>query len=409
MSDPEAKGRQPGPLDGFLVAGLEHSVAGPLCTRILADLGADVIKIERAPNGDFARHWDTNVRGECSQFWWLNRRKQSIVLDLKNAQDHSAFEALLEKADAFVCNLSPGASERLGLTPDSMTSRFPQLVVCQISGYGASGPLRDRKAYDMLVQAEAGVMSLTGSPDQPSRVGVSIADVGTGIYAATLVLGGLLGRMRHGQGRYLDVAMQDATLEFAAPMLISYLNAGILYPRLPDRHHAIAPYGVFQCADGTRVLVAIEHDSEWRRFAEAVLKRPELGDDPRFATNVARLADRDAVDSMTAEAVGSLDGPEAIRVFDSLGLAYASLNDMAGVSTHPVVVERQMLDDVDMTDGSPARTLVGMGERLFMPNLNGRERPPGLGEDTEAILEALGLTAGSTADRGSQLGQVDNG
>jgi crotonobetainyl-CoA:carnitine CoA-transferase CaiB-like acyl-CoA transferase len=386
---------QTGPLDGFLVAGLEHSVAGPLCTRILADLGADVIKIERAPHGDFARHWDANVHGECSQFWWLNRRKRSIVLDLKDAGGAAAFEALLARADAFVCNLSPGATERLGLTPESLRSRFPRLVACQISGYGASGPLRDRKAYDMLVQAEAGVMSLTGSPQQPSRVGVSIADVGTGIYAAALVLAALLGRTRDGLGTYLDVAMQDATLEFAAPMLITYLNAGILYPRLPDRHHAIAPYGVFQCADGTRVLLAIEHDDEWRRFTGVVLERPELGDDPRYATNVARLAHRDEVDSLTGEAIAKLDGPEAMRVFDSLRLAYASLNDMTGVSTHPVVSHRQMLDDVSMSDGSTARTLVGIGERLFRPSVNGRERPPSLGEDTEAVLEALGVDSRS--------------
>jgi crotonobetainyl-CoA:carnitine CoA-transferase CaiB-like acyl-CoA transferase len=193
--------------------------------------------------------------------------------------------------------------------------------------------------------------------------------------------------------------MHDATLEFAAPMLVSYLNAGILYPRLPDRHHAIAPYGVFQCADGALVLLAIEHDSEWQRFVETLLKRPELGTDPRYATNVARLAHREAVDSMTAEAVATLDGPETMRVFDSLGLAYASLNDMAGVSVHPVVSERRLIDDVESSGGATARTLVGMGERLFMPAGHGRKRPPGLGEDTEAVLETLGVTAGSSSDR----------
>jgi itaconate CoA-transferase len=393
------------PLDGFLVVGLEHSVAGPLCTRMLADLGADVVKVERAPHGDFARHWDANVNGECSQFWWLNRGKRSIALDLKDPRNRATFEALLTRADAFVCNLSPGAVDRLGLSPDTIAERLPRLIYCQISGYGRTGEYRDRKAYDMLVQAEAGVMSLTGSEAQPSRVGVSLSDVGTGIYSAALVLAALLGRERGGPGRQLDVAMMDATMEFAAPMLISFLNEGTIYPRLPDRHHAIAPYGLFRCADGAFMLIAVEHDSEWRRFAESVLGRPELGDDPRYATNLDRLANREEVDGMTAEALGSLDSAQATEMFDDLGIAYSSLNDMEAVSRHPFVAERGLVESVEMKDGPRARTLVGMAERLFGHDAHRRVRPPGLGEDTDAVLELLGLGPTRPTTEAATLGE----
>jgi crotonobetainyl-CoA:carnitine CoA-transferase CaiB-like acyl-CoA transferase len=382
-----------GPLGGFFVVGLEHSVAGPLCTRILGDLGAQVVKVEREPDGDFARHWDGNVAGDGAQFWWLNRRKRSVVLDLKTEHGQASFDALLGRADVFVCNLSPGATERLGLTPEALRTQYPRLVTCQISGYGRTGTLRDRKAYDMLVQAEAGVMSLTGSPETPSRAGVSVADVGTGIYAAVLVLAGLLGRMKDGHGRHLDVAMYDATVEFAAPMLLSYLNAGVIYPRLPDRHHAISPYGVFRCADGAAVLLAIEHDDEWQRFVSLFAGQPELAKDPRFASNVSRLANRADVEDFVSAAIASLPSTEVIRLFDSLGLAYASLNDVAGVSNHPVVRERRMLADAETASGASVTTLVGLGERLFERDGGGRTRPPELGEDTAELLETVARSA----------------
>jgi crotonobetainyl-CoA:carnitine CoA-transferase CaiB-like acyl-CoA transferase len=379
------------PLEGLLVVGLEHSVAGPLCTRILSDLGARSIKVERPPHGDFARRWDGNVHGDGAQFWWLNRGKESALLDLKSSAGRLALDALLERADVFVCNLSPGAVERLGLDGRSLAGRFPKLVNCQISGYGAAGAFRDRKAYDMLVQAEAGVMSLTGSPDQPSRAGVSVADVGTGIYGAALVLAALLGRMRDGMGRHLDVSMYDATIEFAAPMLISFMNAGVVYPRLPDRHHAIAPYGLFRCADGSQLLIAVEHDSEWRSFAEAILGQPELADDSRFSTNLDRLENRDVVDRLVAGAIGKLDRADAERAVADLGLAYASLNDMKSVSEHPVLIDRAIVEDAETEDGATARALSGIGARAFLPGAARRARPPALGEDTDAILDELGI------------------
>jgi itaconate CoA-transferase len=379
----------PSPLSGLLVVGLEHSVAGPLCTRILGDLGADVIKVERPPAGDFARHWDANVHGDCSQFWWLNRGKKSVALDLKTASGREAFDALLARADVLVSNQSPRAMDGLGLTRERLGDAHPGLVTCSISGYGERGAFRERKAYDMLVQAESGIMSLTGSEDQPTRAGVSIADVATGIYAAALVLGAVVGRLRDQRGAYLDVAMFDATVEFAGPMLISYLNAGIVYPRLPDRHHAIAPYGVFRCAGGDRLLVAVHNDAEWRRVADRLLGRAELADDPRYATSVARLEHRHEVDDLTADALGVLSKPEATRLLDEIRVAYGSVNDMGGVESHPATAERSLIDEVETATGAIARTLVGMGERLFPASDRGRVRPPLLGEDTGSVLASL--------------------
>lgn len=382
-----------GPLAGLLVVGLEHSVAGPLCTRILGDLGAEVVKVERPPGGDFARHWDTNVRGDCSQFWWLNRRKKSVVLDLKTPAGREAFDALLGRADVLVSNQSPRAMEGLGLTREALAAAHPTLVACSISGYGEHGSFRERKAYDMLVQAESGVMSLTGSEDQPARVGVSISDVSTGIYAAALVLGAVVGRLRQDRGAYLDVAMFDATVEFAGPMLISYLNAGIVYPRIPDRHHAIAPYGVFRCAGGDRVLVAVHNDAEWRRVADRLLGQPELADDPRYATSVARLEHREEVDGLTAAALGALSMADATRLLDEIRVAYGSVNDMGGVADHPATTDRSLVDEVATADGAVAHTLVGMGERLFSTSTGDRLRPPLLGEDTESVLASLEIVS----------------
>ncbi len=334
-----------GPLAGVRVVGLEHSVAGPLCTRILGDMGADVIKVERPSGGDFSRHWDRNAAGESAQFWWLNRAKRSIALDLKDDADRRAFDALLDSADVLVHNMSPAAAGRLGLGEDGFAERFPRLVSCQISGYGAGGALRDRKAYDMLVQAESGIMSMTGRPDEPTRVGVSLCDIGTGIYAAALILGAVVEQRRTGAGRRLDVSMMDTAIELAGPMLVSYANAGVVYERLPQRHHAIAPYGVFLCSGGAAILLAVEQDAEWRLLCEHLLSDPSLGDDPRFVTNSARIQHRELVDSLVAAALLRLQVGEATALFDDLNLAYGVLNEMPAVRDHPVVAERQMLAD----------------------------------------------------------------
>jgi len=376
-------------LTGIRVVGLEHSVAGPLCTRILSDMGADVIKVERPGGGDFARHWDHNANGEGAQFWWLNRGKRSIALDLKEPRDRAVFDSLLDRADVFVCNLSPAGAVRLGLADPSFDARFPSLVSCQISGYGRSGSLRDRKAYDMLVQAESGIMSLTGTPAQPTRTGVSVCDVGAGIYAAALVLAAVIEQRRTGRGRRLDVAMMDAALEFVAPMLVSYANAGVIYERVPQHHHAIAPYGVFHCRDGEGILIAIEQNREWGLLCERLLGDARLADDPRYSTNSARISNREAVDKMVADALRALDLSTIAALFDEMGLAYGVLNSMAEVVDHPVVQERGALRTVAARRGGDVKTLIGVGERLFAADSE-PSPPPELDQHRGEILEELG-------------------
>jgi itaconate CoA-transferase len=397
----------PGPLAGTVVVGLEHSVAGPLCTRILADLGADVIKVERAGSGDFSRHWDANVRGEGAQFWWLNRGKRSIALDLKDDVDRALFDRMLQSADVLVQNMSPAAADRLGLHEPDFEERHPRLVVCDISGYGNTTPLRERKAYDMLVQAESGVMSLTGTAEQPMRAGISVCDVSTGIYAAALVLAALAERSTTGRGRRLDMAMFDATLEFLGPMLLSYLNSGIVYPRLPDRHHAIAPYGVFRCSDGTAILLAIEQDAEWRFFVSEVLARPDLADDPRFLTNLARVESRDEVDRVVGEFFAGITGPEAAERLESLNLAYGVLNDLELVGAHPVLDARGIAEEVETAGGETAYALTGLARRLFGVDSSVRARPPLLDEDGDAIrLEFEARSGAGAQDAPDEAGSV---
>ncbi len=384
-----------GPLGGRLVVAIEHSVAGPLCTRILHELGAEVIKIERPPHGDFSRRWDSNVQGEGAQFWWLNRGKKSALLDLKSPEGRQTLERLLERADVFVQNLSPASAQRLGIDKKGL-ERYPALVSCHISGYGADGPYAGRKAYDMLIQAEAGVMSLTGTLEQPMRVGVSIADVATGIYSAVTILGSLLGREKSGTGAALDIAMFDVAAEFLGPMLTSYLNSGVTYTRAPDQHHAIAPYGVFACAD-ERVLLAVEHDDEWLRFCADVIERPDLGADPAYSTNPQRIAAREILAPAIMSILSTLDRSVVIERLERAGIAYAALNDSAGVSAHPVTKFRGIVSETPDEAGETVHHMVGMVERLFDGARGSRHRPPRLGEDTQAVLDFLT----QAADRGS--------
>lgn len=368
------------PLEGIRVLGLEQSVAGPLCTRILADMGATVLKVER-PDGDFSRGWDTNAKGESAQFWWLNRRKRSIALDLSTDAAREHLSSLLEVADVVVHNMSPRAAVRLGLDGPTITAAYPRLISCQISGYGAATSLRDRKAYDMLIQAESGVMSLTGTEERPGRVGVSIADVSSGMYAATCVLGALVERSKTGRGRAIDVSMLDVMSEFAGPMLLSYVNAGVLYPRMLDQHHAIAPYGVFTTADDKSILIACHQDGEWALLCSRLLDQPELIGDVRFAVNTARVAHRAEVSAVMQAAVERYTLADIVELLDEIGIAQATVNDIAGLAAHPGIVERDVLTDVESLDGATVTTLRGLTERVFQTPLSGRVRPPAIGED----------------------------
>jgi len=382
------------PLSGVVVVALEHSVAGPLCSRILGDRGATIVKVERA-GGDFARSWDDHVAGESAQFWWLNRSKRSVVLDLKQPEGRARFDELLETADVLVHNLSPRAADGLGLTAASFDERHPRLVHCQISGYGHDGEFRDRKAYDMLVQGEAGFMSLTGTPEQGSRIGVSVCDVSTGIYAALLVLAALRERDLYGRGRRLDVAMLDVASEFAAPMLLSYVNAGVVYPRLADQHHALAPYGVFRCGDGTEILIAVHQDDEWKRLCRTVLESETHASDPRFATTLERVAHRELVGGIVGEALGRLTYAEAVEALEEAGIAHARVNGMPELAAHDVVARRGITTHVRSGDGSPVSAFVGIAERLFDPDGDRDSRPPDLDEHTRAPLPVADPGVGS--------------
>ncbi len=378
------------PLHGIRVIAIEHSVAGPLSTRMLGELGAEVIKIERPGAGDFARHWDHNVAGESAQFWWLNSHKKSVALDLKSESGRATLDTLLSGADVVIHNLAPASATRLGLCSDTLASKYPRLINCQISGFGASGPAADRKAYDMLIQAEAGLMSITGTPEQPMRVGVSISDVSTGLYAALLVLGALHERERTGKGRYLDVAMLDVSIEFFGPMLLSYANAGVVYPRIPDRHHAIAPYGVFECSDGRRILIAIEQDAEWQRFCLEVIKDPALAAHGSYSSNVDRVRHNDELAAHLAEHFKRSSSAEILAALDAANLAYAKINDVHDVLNHPVVVHRGIVETSATSDGRPVLRHVGIAERIFRNERDHGTRPPRLGEHTKDVVAQLG-------------------
>ena len=317
------------------------------------------------------------MAGESAQFWWLNRNKQSVVLDLREPDQRARFDGLLGRASVFVHNLSPRAADGLGLTGTEFDARHRRLVHCQISGYGHDGASRNRKAYDMLVQGEAGFMSLTGTPEQACRVGVSICDVSTGIYAAVLVLAALRERDDRGVGRRLDVAMLDVATEFSAPMLLSFANAGVVYPRLADQHHAIAPYGVFETADGREILIAIHQDAEWRRLCEVLIEQPELGVDARYATTLDRVAHRDRIVELVDEAVGRRDHDEVVEILGRAGIAHAAVNGIPEVLEHDVLRQRGVLAESDGPRGV-VQSYVGIAERIFDPAGDRRSRPPGL-------------------------------
>jgi formyl-CoA transferase len=321
------------PLEGLLVVALEQAVAAPACTCRLADAGARVIKIER-PEGDFARHYDHVVHGESANFVWLNRGKESVVLDLGRPADKQLLAALVARADVFVQNLKPGAVARLGFAVERLRRAHPRLICCSISGYGESGPLAGRKAYDLLVQAETGLASVTGGADAPARVGVSVADIGAGMNAYQAILEALITRGQTGDGAAISVSLFDALAEWMTVPLL-HEEGGTPFRRMGLAHAAIAPYGVFTTADGAELLIAIQNDREWRVLAEAVLGDAALGSDPAFATGVARVRNRQATDAAVAR-VFAARSVEALRqTLAGAEIAFARVNDTALLSHHP--------------------------------------------------------------------------
>jgi itaconate CoA-transferase len=320
-------------LTGTLVVSLDQAVAAPMAARRLADAGARVIKLER-PEGDFAREYDKAVHGECTHFVWLNRGKESVVVDLRGGEDRRLFEALLAKADVFLQNLKPGALAKLGYAIEDLRQRYPRLIVCSISGYGEEGPFRERKAYDLLVQAESGLASLTGGPEAPARVGVSVVDIGTGLHAYEAILEALIQRARTGEGADIRVAMFDAMMEWmTVPLLFAE------YAEAPRRsgltHPSLAPYGVFTTADAVPILISIQNDREWVGLCTKVLERPELGTDPRFATSPARLANRSQTDGAVAAHFARLDVLTLSKKLEAADIAFARVNEVGDIIKHP--------------------------------------------------------------------------
>jgi itaconate CoA-transferase len=321
------------PLSDLVVVSLEQAVAAPMCTCRLADAGARVIKIER-PEGDFARGYDDLVHGESAYFVWLNRGKESVVLDLAKSEDKALLEAMLARADVFVQNLKPGAAAKLGFAPDRLRRDYPRLIVCSVSGYGESGPYARRKAYDLLIQAEAGLASITGGPEAPARVGVSVVDIATGMNACEAILEALIARGRSGEGAEISISMFDATADWMTVPLLQH-EGGKTPKRVGLAHPSIAPYGVFTTRDGADVLISIQSDREWRVLARDVLGDAALVDDPAFATNVERVKRRAETDAHVQTAFGATDVTALSEKLAAAGIAFARVSDMAVLATHP--------------------------------------------------------------------------
>ncbi len=324
------------PLSGTLVVALEQAVAAPFCTSRLADAGARVIKIER-PEGDFARGYDTAVNGQASYFVWLNRGKESIALDIKDAGDRALLHRMIDRADVFVQNLAPGAAARAGFGSDDLRKAHPRLLTCDITGYGDDGPYADMKAYDLLVQAELGLASVTGGPEAPARVGVSVCDIACGLYAHAAILEALIAREKTGEGRALSVSLFDAMADWMNVPLLTYDYAGHAPNRVGLRHPTIHPYRAYAANDGSQVLISIQNEREFLDFCRDVLGNESLAADPRFASNVARCRNEPALDAIIERVFGALDRPALLEKLRAARIAYGEVNEVAGLSRHPAL------------------------------------------------------------------------
>jgi formyl-CoA transferase len=375
------------PLEGITVVSLEQAVAAPFATRQLADLGARVVKVERPGSGDFARGYDESVHGQSSYFVWLNRSKESVTLDIKTDGGREVLERLLGEADVFVQNLAPGAARRLGLGAAELAERHPSLIVCDISGYGNTGPWADRKAYDLLVQCETGVVALTGSPEAPAKAGISIADIAAGMYAYSGILAALYERRASGVARPVEVSLFEALAEWMGSPAYYTAYSGTQPPRVGAEHATIAPYGPFEAADGGTVLLAIQNEREWASFCAVFLDDPRLATDDRFHRNSARVARREELNAVVAARFAELTAREAVRLLDEAKVANARLNSVAEFWDHPVLAGRDRWRDVATPGGTvrallPPATPVGLSPRMGPV--------PAVGEHTEPVLRALG-------------------
>jgi itaconate CoA-transferase len=375
------------PLDGITVLAFEHAVAAPVCTRHLADQGARVIKIERPGVGDFARAYDQRVLGQSSYFVWANRSKESLALDVKHPEARPLLDALVAKADVIVQNLAPGAAARLGVSFEKLHEKHPKLIVCDISGYGDDGPYRDKKAYDLMVQAEAGLLAATGEGDVIARAGFSAADVSAGMYAYSGILNALLLRGRTGEGSRVDVAMLETLAEWMGNPMYFTFEGQLPAPRSGASHPSIAPYGPALAGDGQRLLLGVQNEREWVRFCVEVLEDPSLAIDPRFANNTQRTANRTLLDEKITESFSSLSADQAEARLDAAGIATARINTPAALWSHPQLQARECWTTVS----TPAGPVPALRPPAQSNRYAARMDPvPALGQHTDALLGELG-------------------
>lgn len=377
------------PLEGITVVSLEHAIAAPFCSRQLADQGARVIKVERPGSGDFARGYDSRVKGLASHFVWTNRSKESLSLDLKHVRAADIMDKLLAKADVLVQNLAPGAAARMGLSFEALHEKFPKLIVCDISGYGDSGPYRDKKAYDLLIQSEAGFLSVTGSPDEPAKAGCSIADIAAGMYAYSNILTALIQRGKTGIGRRIDVSMLESMAEWMGFPLYYAFEGAAPPPRAGASHATIYPYGPFAAGDGKSVMLGLQNEREWAVFCAQVLLQPEIATDERFNANAKRSAARPALQAIIESAFAKLSAEQVIARLEAAGIANAQVNTMADLWAHPQLAARARWTEVD-TPAGPVPALLPPGAvneaQVRM------DAVPAVGQHSAAILRELGLS-----------------
>ena len=374
------------PLEGITVVSIEQAVAAPFATRQLADLGARVIKIERPDGGDFARHYDLAVHGLSSYFVWLNRSKQSLTLDLKRPEARPILERLVARADVFVHNLAPGAADRLGLGLLELRAQYPRLITCAVSGYGTLGPYARKKAYDMLIQAEVGLVSVTGTADAPSRAGISVADIAAGMYAYSGVLTALLARTTTGVGTSIDVSLFDALGEWMGAPAYFTAYGGSEPERSGAAHATIAPYELFVSGDDDEIYLAIQNEREWVRFCQIVLEQPDLASDPQFVSNAMRVLHRPQLREVIAEIFGRLPSAILLDRLEAAGIASARRNPVAGFLQHPQLLERDRWRSVE----SPVGPIQALLPPVQMDGVDPAMGPvPALGQHTERILREI--------------------
>ena len=383
------------PLEGITVVSLEQAVAAPFTTRQLADLGARVIKVERPGEGDFARRYDRTVHGEASYFVWLNRAKESVELDIKDPEDRNILNRIIASADVFVQNLVPGAVDRLGLDAVALRAKHPRLIHCSISGYGSDGPYRSRKAYDLLVQCESGLVSTTGLPDEATKVGISVADIATGMYGYSGILAALLRRERSGEGATIEVAMLDALGEWMMQPAYYTVYGNEPVRRTGAKHASIAPYGPYQTGDGGRVFLSVQNDREWEAMCNQVLARPDLATDPRFVHNPERLENDGLTTELLEKAFANHTAEEVVDLLDAAGIACARLRDPHEFMAHPQLAARNRWRDIGLPDGHQVRAL--------LPAVTITELDPVMGDVPALGAHNASIRAEFASDSGAEV------